>query len=111
MAKKYHGRVGFVKYVKKSPGVWMTDTVEKKYRGDVIQHRANINPSDNVSDELRLTNKISIVCDSYAIENFQWIKYVEYMGVMWNVSTVEVQTPRLILTIGGVYSGQHSSNR
>lgn len=108
MAKKYFGRVGFVKYEESSPGVWRTIVTEKKYRGDVLQNRANINPSDSVSDELRLSNRISIICDSFAIENFQWIKYIEYLGTMWIVSLAEVQRPRVILTMGGVYNGEQA---
>ena len=108
MAKKYCGRVGFVKYEESSPGVWRTIVTEKKYRGDVLQNRANINPSDSVSDELRLSNRISIICDSFAIENFQWIKYIEYLGTMWIVSLAEVQRPRVILTMGGVYKGEQA---
>lgn len=108
MVKKYFGRVGFVKYEESSPGVWRTIVTEKKYRGDVLQNRANINPSDSVSDELRLSNRISIICDSFAIENFQWIKYIEYLGTMWIVSLAEVQRPRVILTMGGVYNGEQA---
>lgn len=108
MAKKYFGRVGFVKYEESSPGVWRTIVTEKKYRGDVLQNRANINPSDSVSDELRLSNRISIICDSFAIENFQWIKYIEYLGTMWIVSLAEVQRPRVIVTMGGVYNGEQA---
>ena len=108
MAKNYFGRVGFVKYEESSPGVWRTIVTEKKYRGDVLQNRANINPSDSVSDELRLSNRISIICDSFAIENFQWIKYIEYLGTMWIVSLAEVQRPRVILTMGGVYNGEQA---
>jgi hypothetical protein len=32
--------------------------------------------------------------------------YVEFMGAKWKISNVEVQYPRLILTIGEVYNGE-----
>lgn len=108
MAKKYYGRIGFVKYEEHTPGDWRTNITEKYYRGDVLQNRANVNPTENVNDDLRLSNKISIVCDSFAIDNSQWIKYVEYLGAMWNVSSIEIQRPRINLTIGGVYNGQQA---
>lgn len=108
MAKKYYGRIGFVKYAEHTPGDWRTSITEKYYRGDVLQNRANVNPTENVNDDLRLSNKISIVCDSFAIDNSQWIKYVEYLGAMWNVSSIEIQRPRINLTIGGVYNGQQA---
>ena len=32
------------------------------------------------------------------------MRYVEFMGAKWKISSVEVQYPRLILTVGGVYN-------
>ena len=52
------------------------------------------------------TNKISILADPFAYQNFSNIKYVEYMDALWNVESIEVQQPRLILNVGGVYNGQ-----
>lgn len=58
-----------------------------------------------VNDDLSVNNSISIVADAYAIENFFAMRYVQWMGILWIVSTVEVQSPRLLLTLGGVYNG------
>jgi hypothetical protein len=33
------------------------------------------------------------------------MRYVEWAGVRWDVTDVEVQRPRLILRLGGVYHG------
>ena len=33
------------------------------------------------------------------------MRYVHWMGALWEVNSVEVLNPRLILTIGGVYNG------
>jgi hypothetical protein len=30
--------------------------------------------------------------------------YVEFMGTKWKITNVEVQYPRLILSVGGVYN-------
>jgi hypothetical protein len=32
------------------------------------------------------------------------MKYIEFMGARWKITSVEVKHPRLILTIGGVYN-------
>jgi len=61
--------------------------------------------ADQVNDNLTIANEISIVADPYAYENFHAMRYVEFMGAKWKISNVEVQRPRLILTIGGVYNG------
>jgi hypothetical protein len=50
-------------------------------------------------------NSISIVADAFAREQYFAIRYVEWAGVRWAVSDVEVQHPRLILRLGEVYNG------
>jgi len=45
------------------------------------------------------------MADAYAVENFLSMRYVEWNGVLWTVTNVEVQGPRLILTLGGSYNG------
>ena len=51
-----------------------------------------------------MTNEISLVADPYARENFHMIRYACFMGTRWEVTSVEVQYPRLVLTLGGVYN-------
>ena len=57
-----------------------------------------------LNDDINVANEISIVADPYANQNFHLMKYVEFMGTKWKITTVEVQYPRLILSIGGVYN-------
>jgi hypothetical protein len=33
------------------------------------------------------------------------MRYVKFEGELWIINTVEVQRPRLLLTMGGVYNG------
>jgi hypothetical protein len=58
-----------------------------------------------VNDDLSVNNSISIVADEYANEHFFAIRYVAWAGTLWTVTNVEVQSPRLLLTLGGVYNG------
>ena len=39
------------------------------------------------------------------LSNQKRMAYAEIMGTKWKISEVEVQYPRLILTIGGVWNG------
>ena len=48
------------------------------------------------------------MADPYAYDHFFAIKYVKWMGAYWKVTNVEVQRPRLKLTVGGVYNGRTS---
>lgn len=42
--------------------------------------------------------------NSYLIENLPYILYVTYAGNKWKVTSVDLQHPRVILEIGGVYN-------
>lgn len=103
---KYCGNVGFVESVEVSPGIWEQKATEKKYKGDVLRNTRRWEPRDTLIDNLNLNNMISIVAkDEYARTHVFAIRYIWWMGSRWEVTNVEVKTPRLILTIGGVYNG------
>ena len=89
-----------------SPGVWDEEIIEKKSFGDILRNNRKLENGENIHDDLKLNNQISIVADPYARNHFFSIRYVNWMGANWKVTNVEVQLPRLILTIGGVYHGQ-----
>lgn len=102
---KFAGNVGFEEQYESKPGVWSTRIVERRCIGDVVSSFYNSNnKSESTNDELTINNRISIVANDYAFQNFQYMKYVVYMGVKWRISNVEVQYPRLVLSIGGVYN-------
>jgi hypothetical protein len=102
---RFYGRVGYGESVEKAPGVWVDDIVEYWYYGDVIRNIRRIYDVENVNPNLSVQNSISIVADAYANEHFFAIRYVEWAGALWTVSSVEVQSPRLLLTLGEVYNG------
>ena len=92
--------------VKVGTGVWKDSIVEKKYYGDVLQNFRKISQGEDINDNIDVNNKLSIVSDPFAMQHFHSIKYVKWMGTAWKITTVEVQYPRLILYIGGVYNGE-----
>lgn len=103
---KFYGKIGFIETTDDGYGVWTPKVIERDYIGDVIKNtRRWDNPSDGINDNLNLNNSISIISDDFAIEKASFIKYVEWMGSFWEISSIEIQRPRLILTIGGVYNG------
>lgn len=104
---KYYGRVGFVDgTVETSPGVWKERIVEREYYGDVVRNNRRLRETEFLNDGITVGNDISIVSDPYALQNFHAIRYVKWMGTSWKVSGVEVQYPRLLLSIGEVYHGE-----
>lgn len=102
---RFYGNVGYVKTVETKPGVWKKQAIEKPYYGDITRNTSRYQTSGGVNDDININNIISIVADPYANENFQYMKYVEFMGTKWNITNAEVQYPRIILTLGGVYNG------
>lgn len=102
---KFVGSIGFQENeCEVSPGVWRPKIVEKRYVGDVLRNYRKYQQTEYQNDDLRLNNQISILSDLYARKNFAMIRYVKWNGVKWSVPTVEVNYPRLILEIGGVYN-------
>lgn len=102
---KFYGNIGYVKTVETQPGVWVPQVTERPYYGDITRNTSRFQQSGGVNDDINISNNISIIADPYANENFQYMKYVEFMGAKWKISNTEVQYPRILLTLGGVYNG------
>lgn len=102
---KYSGKIGFSIPVETAPGVTNIVMTYRPYHGDVERkaYKANSN-SETTNDDINVSNKISILANDFAFKNFKYIKCVEFMGVLWNISDIEVVYPRLILTIGGIFN-------
>ena len=101
---KFYGVIGYSETKETKSGVWKECVTEKNYYGDVLQFNRRLETSDNLNDNLNINNKISIIADPFAYENFRLIRYIKWMGSKWKITNVEVQYPRLILTIGGIYN-------
>ena len=102
---KYYGRIGYGETVETAPGVWEEVITERHYYGDVTRNARRWENGDSLNDNLIVSNQISIVADDYAYTHFAYIRYVEWMGSLWKPTNVEIQRPRIILQVGGVYNG------
>lgn len=102
---RFFGRIGYGEAVETTPGVWVDQIVEYSYYGDVIRNSRELRPGENLNNDLSVQNSISVVADEYANQHFFNIRYVEWAGVLWTISSVEVQSPRLLLRLGEVYNG------
>lgn len=101
---KYYGKIGFVSMEETEPGIWEEISTERLYFGDLIRNTRRLEPSSKINSDLNISNQISILADPYLNNNLQRIRYVEFMGTKWRVETIDVQYPRLILSLGGVYN-------
>ena len=103
---KYSGKIGYASDdIEIEPGVHETGIVERKYYGDLVKNYSRTQAPEKIVDDVILSNNISIVADPYAFENFYNIRYAELYGTRWSVTSVDVQRPRLVLTLGGPYHG------
>jgi hypothetical protein len=104
---RFYGRVGYgeTKETVAGSGVFVDEITEYWYYGDITRNTRNLREGENLNPDLSVENAISIVADAYANEHFFAIRYVEWAGTLWTVSSVEVQSPRLLLRLGEVYNG------
>lgn len=102
---KFYGAIGYVSLEETAPGVITEQIIERMYYGDVVRNTRRMQSSENLNDDINVSNEISIIADPYALNHFFDMRYIDWMGGRWKVTNVEVQYPRLILTIGGVYNG------
>ena len=103
---KFYGSIGYVKTVETDPGVHEPQTVEKEYSGDLLKNTGSYQSSGGVNDNVNMSMTVSVIADPYANENFQYMKYVVFMGAKWKILNINPQYPRIQLTVGGVYNGE-----
>lgn len=102
---KFFGPVGFVlPAVETKADVWTEPVVEHNYYGDIKPTR-QLEGAEKVNQDISVNNTLSILAHGFASENFFAIRYVKWMGALWTVTNVEVQSPRLLLRLGGLYNG------
>jgi hypothetical protein len=106
---KFYGEIGYSITTEIRPGVYDETIVKRQYYGDLIRNTRQFQTTDNFNDNLNISNEISIVADPFARENFHAMRYVNFMGAKWKITNVEVQYPRLILTVGGVYNERQAT--
>lgn len=102
---KFYGAIGYVVDEAKDD-ITVEKPVERFYKGDVLKRSRRLENGEGINDNVTISNQISIVADPYAYNHIFAMRYVKYLGTAWKVTTVDVQTPRLVLSLGGVYNGE-----
>lgn len=106
---KFYGLIGYATTKETKPDVWVETITERPYFGDLIRETRKVESSqDTINDGVTINNEISIVADPYAQENIDAMRYVKFRGTAWKITSVEIQYPRLNISIGGIYNGQTS---
>lgn len=102
---RYSGLVGYGQQVEVEPGVWDTEDKEVMMKGDLLRQNANIQDS-GINDTVSLNHRVSLIGDAYAFDNYYNMKWITVNGFKWTVSAIELQRPRLIVTLGGIWNGK-----
>lgn len=105
---KFYGKIGFEETIETVPGVWEEVITERNYYGEVVRNTRKLVASNHLNDDISINNEISIIADPYAKDHFHSMRYVEFLGTAWEVNSVEVQYPRLILSLGGKYNAKQT---
>lgn len=105
---KWFGKIGYADMKEVEPGIYEPTITEVSYRGDVLSSRWKRQTSGDVNDDINVANVISIVADPFAFKNCSKMVYIEYLDAKWKISDVEVQSPRLMIIMGGVYNGEQA---
>ena len=108
---KYSGMLGYVMPAKEDPpGIWKPSAVvEKLGRGDLIRQTITNEDVSGLSDGININNQISIIMDPFVNKNLESLKYVILYGTRWEIKSMTINRPRVILTLGGVYNGEYPS--
>ena len=103
---KWAGVIGFLDETKETAqSVYKEEFIERKYYGDVVKNNRRLVTADKVNDDISVQNQLSIVADPYAMNHFYSMKYATFCGAKWKVTDVQVEHPRLTLTLGGLWNG------
>ena len=102
---KFHGSIGFDTGSMSANGIYTETITEREYIGDFLRNSKSWENGQSLNDNLTLSTRVSIVSDPFAYANLPAIKYVKWEGIKWKVTRVELERPRLIMTVGDVYNG------
>jgi hypothetical protein len=102
---KFSGLVGYVTQEEQVPGVWSPVEKTAMMKGDVIRLSSTYQDNGKVNSDMSLNHRVSLIGDAYAFENYFKLKWVDFNGLRVEINSIEMQRPRIIITLGGVWNG------
>lgn len=103
---KFFGKIGFSQTIETAPGVFEDSVESREYYGDVERQGRRWENSESINDDLVVNNYVSVLADDFAYENIGNMKWVEFLGSKWKIKSVEIEYPRIKITLGGVWNGE-----
>ena len=104
---KEYALIGF-KYTENiGHGVWKPVVTEKKYYMDVNRVSwYNRQSQQTVNGTFTVNNTVSILLNPFLLEHYTQIEWIEFHGNKWKVSSVDLEPPRINLSIGEPYASE-----
>lgn len=105
---RFYGKVFYEDTVETAPGVHTPTLTGRYYYGDLNRIARRYESGDLVNQNLTMQHEVSILADAYAFDNYAKIKCVEVDGSKWAANYVEINRPRIKITIGSLYETHDS---
>lgn len=103
---RFYGAVGYITEVETAVDVIENKPVERMYKGELVRSNRRLENGSDINDDVSISNQISILADPYANNHINDMRYVKWRGTAWKVTNIDVEPPRLLLSLGGVYNGE-----
>lgn len=103
---RFYGAIGYVVEEETAPDVISEMPVERMYKGDLLKSAHRLESGLGVNDNVTISNQVSIIADPYANNHMHTMRYVKWRGTAWKITGIDVQPPRLVISLGGVYNGR-----
>lgn len=104
---RFYGGIGFAEAVETKPGVWREDQiVERQYCGTIVRNTVRWGTGSEVNEELRLDQGVSVIMDPYFEDHLQSMRYVNWLGKKWKITSIQIDRPRVTLQLGSEYHEQ-----
>ena len=102
---KFYGNIGFAVTKDMGDDIWKEVITDKKYAGDVLRLQRNRDSGEHINDGLRINTQISVLMDPWFQDHLSGLRYVDYLGTKWIAESIDIQSPRINITLGGIYHG------
>lgn len=102
---RWHGKIGYSVRVETAPDIYTDQIIEKIAYGTAKSLRVNWSDRTNsLLDDMKVNVQISVNADKYALEHFNNIKWIEYLGEKYKIGVIDLPAShRINLTLGGLW--------
>ena len=109
---RFYGAVGFIETVDDGTGIWPEKETVRYYYGDLNNNvrRWTDQNERSANSDISLNNNVSILADKFAYENLSAMKWVEFLGAKWEITSAEIDYPRITLFFGSRWNANDADS-